>query len=202
VAAASTSFEVVLGVSSFFLTSAKEWFLHTQAHEIAHPMQTDLKATDCVVVDGYYAVYVWIGSCARQIDMKAALGAGKVFASVQWSQRILFVIGTDHGNKPRASVTAKMTIAHAEQDYCELVGTSEAERKRYGFQSRLVNSGDEPLEFQALFPGWCHEMAKVQPAVGAAPRPIHSHPGCYLISRTSVNNNGFSRRRTRMLRRL
>jgi hypothetical protein len=193
---------VVLVVSRFFLTSAKEWFLHTQAHEIAHPMQTDLKATDCVVVDGYYAVYVWIGSCARQIDMKAALGVGKVFASVHWSQRIWFMIGSDHGNKPRASGTAEMTIARAPQDYCELVGTNEAERKRYGFQSRLVNSGDEPREFQALFPGWCHEMAKVRPAIAAAPRQIPSNTGCYLISRASVNNDGISRRRPRMLRRL
>lgn len=53
-----------------------------QAHEIQDPMQTDLKATDAVIVDSYHGLHVWVGPIARQIDMKAAIVAGKAcFAS-------------------------------------------------------------------------------------------------------------------------
>ncbi|KNC74449.1 hypothetical protein SARC_13005, partial [Sphaeroforma arctica JP610] len=48
-----------------------------RAHAIDYLTQRHMNTNDCVVVDAYYAVYLWVGSNARHSDMTQAIRLAK-----------------------------------------------------------------------------------------------------------------------------
>eukprot|EP01134_Creolimax_fragrantissima_P001082 CFRG1082T1 len=58
-----------------------------RAHEIPHVTQIDLLDTDCVVIDAYTAVYVWVGANARHIDMTQSVRVAKELCDIVKDQK-------------------------------------------------------------------------------------------------------------------